>query len=109
MERIPRSEGRFNKNLTASVRYNEKVFSCITKNVSKSGVYLEAINFILNSNRQVSISIVGEDTLYKLTGEIIWNHDIQEDSGRGSIAGLGIKITDAPFEYLNFIEYQRYL
>ncbi|MEN8222755.1 MAG: PilZ domain-containing protein [Acidobacteriota bacterium] len=109
MDRIPRSEGRFKKNLTASVRYKERVFSCITKNISRTGIYLEAIGLNLNSDRNVSISLVGEDSLFKLGGEIIWNRSIPSEQGLESIEGLGIKITDAPSDYLNFVEYQRYL
>ena len=109
MDRIPRSEGRFKKNLTASVRYKERVFSCITKNISRTGLYVEAIGLDLNTDRNVSVSLVGEDSLFKLGGEIIWNKTIPCDEGLESIEGLGIKITDAPSDYLNFVEYQRYL
>ncbi len=109
MDRIPRSEGRFNKNLTASVRYKEKVFSCVTKNISRTGLYVEAIGLDLNSDRNVSISLVGEDSLFKLGGEIIWNRTIPCEPELASIEGLGIKITDAPTDYLNFVEYQRYI
>jgi len=109
MDRIPRSEGRFNKNLTASVRYKERVFSCITKNISRTGLYVEAIGLDLNSDREVSISLVGEDSLFKLGGEIIWNRTIPSGQGLASIEGLGIKITSAPTDYLNFVEYQRYI
>jgi len=109
MERIPRSEGRFNKNLTASLRYKDRVFSCITKNISRTGLYIEAIGINLNSERNVSISLVGEDSLFKLGGEIIWNRTIPCEPGLSSIEGLGIKITNAPSAYLNFVEYQRYI
>jgi len=109
MDRIPRSEGRFKKNLTASLRYKERVFSCVTKNISRSGIYLEAIGLDLNTDRNVQISIVGEDSLFKLGGEIIWNKTIPCEPGLSSIRGLGIRITDAPSDYLNFVEYQRYL
>ncbi len=109
MDRIPRSEGRFNKNLTASVRYKDRVFSCITKNVSRHGIYLEAIDLELDTDRSVFISLIGEDTLFKIIGEIIWNKTIPSEPGLSSIEGLGIRITDAPSEYLNFVEYQRYL
>lgn len=108
MDRIPRSEGRFNKNLTASVRYKDRVFSCITKNISRGGIYIEAIGLNLNSERVVSVSLIGENSLFKLGGEIIWNKTIPCDPGLSAIEGLGIKITDAPSEYLNFVEYQRY-
>jgi len=109
MDRIPRSEGRFNKNLTASIRYKDRVFSCVTKNISRTGLYIEAIGLNLNSERIVSVSLVGEDSLFKIGGEIIWNKTIPCEPGLSSIEGLGIKITDAPVDYLNFVEYQRYL
>lgn len=109
MDRIPRSEGRFNKNLTASIRYKDRVFSCVTKNISRTGLYIEAIGLNLNNDRNVSVSLVGEDSLFKLGGEIIWNKTIPCEPGLSSIEGLGIKITDAPVDYLNFVEYQRYL
>ena len=109
MDIIPRSEGRFKKNLTASVRYKDRVFSCVTKNISRSGLYVEAIGLNLNSDRNISISLVGEDSLFKLGGEIIWNRNIPCEPGLSSIEGLGIKITNAPSDYLNFVEYQRYI
>ena len=71
MERIPRAEGRFNKNLTASVRYNDRVFSCITKNISRKGIYLEAIGLNPDTERKVAISLVGDNSLFNLAGEII--------------------------------------
>ncbi len=108
MDRIPRSEGRFNKNLTASLRYKDRVFSCVTKNISRTGIYIEAIGIDLNTDRNVLISLVGDDSMFKLGGEIIWNRTIPCEPGLASIEGLGIKITDAPPDYLNFVEYQRY-
>lgn len=109
MDRIPRSEGRFKKNLTASIRYEDRVFSCVTKNISRTGIYIEAIGLNLNSERNVSVSLVGDDSLFKLGGEIIWSRTIPCEPGLSPIEGLGIKITDAPSDYLNFVEYQRYL
>jgi hypothetical protein len=109
MERIPRSEGRYNKNLTASVRYNDRVFSCITKNISRKGLYLEAIGLNLDTERKVTISLVGDNNLFKMNGEIVWNRLIPCDPGLSAIRGLGIKITEVPPEYVNYVEYQGYL
>jgi len=108
MERIPRSETRYERNLTASARYGEKVFSCITKNISKSGIYLEAIGFELDFDRNITISVVGDDTLFELKGDIIWNKTISSEQGLSTIVGLGIKLTEAPSEYLNYIDYLKY-
>ena len=109
MERIPRAEGRFNKNLTASVRYNDRVFSCITKNISRKGIYLEAIGLNPDTERKVAISLVGDNSLFNLAGEIIWSRTIPCEPGLSAIRGLGIRITEVPPEYINYVEYQRYL
>ncbi len=108
MERIPRSETRYEKNLTASIKYEDKVFSCITKNISKSGIYLEAIGFDLKTERDISISIVGDDTLFELKGEVIWSRMISAEPSLSKIVGLGINLTEVPPEYLNYIDYLKY-
>ena len=103
-----RIEKRVLKNLTISVRYDEKVYSGITQNISKNGLYIETIGLPLNPNIDISIIIAGEDALYRLEGEIVWEKKIKSGSVGESLNGLGVKLISVPSEYINLVEYEKH-
>lgn len=104
-----RIEDRIPKSITVSVRYNEKVYSGITQNISKNGLYIETIGLPFDRSNDISIILAGDKALYRLEGEIKWNKKITSLSVEESLNGLGVKLISVPADYINFIEYQKHL
>jgi len=75
-----------------------------TSNISKHGMYIESesarayeheILLMLNANEQV----------FRLRGEVRWRMEAPAPGHGGKIIeGMGVKIVDAPQEYLNLVE-----
>ncbi len=103
-----RGELRLNYCLTINVKYNGQVFSGITQNISKNGMYIEAIDIKSSIDQELSIIAAVERSLYQLRGEIAWIKNLPIKTTKKSIQGIGIKLTEAPAEYLNYIEYLKY-
>lgn len=104
-----RIEERVLESLTVSVRYNEKVYSGITQNLSKNGLYIETIGLPISHGKDISIMLAGDEALYRLEGEIMWNKNLTFGNIEESLNGIGVKLISAPSEYLNFIEYKKHL
>ena len=75
----------------------------LTKNISKFGMQINS-NKKLKEHHEIIVSIAVPGEVFDLKGEVIWcrEADNKDDNVPDSI---GIKITEAPLEYLNYIEY----
>ncbi len=103
-----RVEPRLNYCLTINVKYKGHVFSGITQNISKNGMYIEAIDIKSSKDQELSIIAAVERSLYQLRGEIAWIKNLPINTTKKSLQGIGIKLTEAPAEYLNYIGYLKY-
>lgn len=103
-----RGELRLNYCLTINIKYNGRVFSGITQNISKNGMYIEAIDIKSSKDQELSIIAAVERSLYQLRGEIAWIKNLPIKTTKKSLQGIGIKLTEAPVEYLNYIEYLKH-
>jgi len=103
-----RGEPRLNYSLTVNIKYNGQVFSGITQNISKSGMYVEAIDIKSAKSQELSIVAAVERNLYRMEGEIAWTRNLPIRASKKSIQGIGIKLIEAPSEYLNHVEYLKY-
>jgi hypothetical protein len=103
-----RGEPRLNHSLTVNIRYNGQVFSGITQNISKSGMYIEAIDIKSSKSQELSIVAAVDRNLYRMKGEIAWTRNLPIKASKKSMQGIGIKLVEAPTEYLNYVEYLKY-
>lgn len=103
-----RVEPRLNYCLTINVKYEDQVFSGVTQNISKSGMYIEAIDIKSSKKQELSIIAAVERNLCQLRGEIVWIKNLPIKTTKKSLQGIGIKLTEAPAEYLNHIEYLKH-
>ena len=104
-----RTEERIMSNLTTNVRYEGNVYSGEIQNISKQGMYIEAIGITIKKSPEILILLAAEKSLYKLKGEIRWSKTLRCRSDEKSLYGMGIKITEAQSEYLNYVEYLKHL
>jgi len=108
MKSNKRGDPRLNYSLTVNIKYNGQVFSGITQNISKSGMYIEAIDIKSAKSQELSIVAAVERNLYRMEGEIAWTRNLPIKAAKKSIQGIGIKLIEAPTEYLNYVEYLKY-
>ena len=101
-----RRENRLNKKLMVS--FDDEGFDTLglTDNISKFGMRIDS-NKMVPQHQEVIVSIAVPGEVFELKGEVMWCNEAedQEDSIPDSI---GIKITEAPAEYLNYIEYVKH-
>ena len=98
-----RRNPRLNKRLMVS--FSENGFSGLglTSNISKDGLCVASkAEFAGNAEVTVSIAVPGE--ILDLKGEVIWCKESNDrDNDVSDI--IGIRITEAPPEYLNYVEH----
>lgn len=78
----------------------------LTQDLSKGGMNISA-EVELPARREITLSIAVPGEIFQVKGEVMWCKDSGEkdDSIPESI---GIKIVEAPAEYLNFVEFLRH-
>jgi hypothetical protein len=103
-----RTEERVPSILTISLKYDDRIFSGITQNISKNGIYIEAIEMNSSKNREISIMVAAEKNLYQLKGEIMWTHPLSDKTSEKSLTGIGIKLSEVSAGYLNYVEYLKH-
>lgn len=90
------------------VGFNDSGFDglAMTENISREGLCIESdIEFPPHKEIILSVAVPGE--IFSLRGEVVWykaSGDIEDD-----IPDLmGIRLTETPAEYLNYVEYIRH-
>lgn len=104
-----RVEVRIPSNLTANVRYLGNVHSGEVRNISKRGLYLEAIDITIGTEQNIQIWLAVENELFTLNGDVVWFKALPCKSSQNTLHGIGIRIHEAPAEYLNHVEYLKHL
>ncbi len=102
-----RKEKRLDKSLLAYSDSNGADLLGVISNISKNGIFIVTDKiFEINSEISFVLAVYGES--YPLKGEVMWFRR-QEDQSPGSPPpGIGIRITEAPVEYLNYVELTKY-
>jgi Tfp pilus assembly protein PilZ len=101
-----RKDERLQKKLMVSLDDEGADTLGLTKNISKYGMRVNS-NKKLQEHREIIVSIAVPGEVFNLKGEVIWckESSTKDDNIPDSI---GIKITEAPAEYLNYIEYLKH-
>ncbi len=78
----------------------------LTKDLSKSGINISA-EVELPAKREITLSIAVPGEIFQVKGEVMWCKD-SGDEKNNVPESIGIKIVEAPPEYLNFVEFLRH-
>jgi hypothetical protein len=79
----------------------------VSANISKNGLFVES-PYIITQDSEVSLAIGIANELFKIKGEVRWSKNPEDKFPENIPAGMGIRITEAPVEYLNYVEYVRH-
>lgn len=101
-----RKDKRIEKKFIVSFNKEESDELGVTRNLSRSGVCIDS-ETIPSMRKEVAIDIAVPGEIFHLKGEVIWCKE-PEDKNDTVPDSIGIKITEAPVEYLNFVEYIRH-
>ena len=77
-----------------------------TSNISKGGMYIES-DSSRSFDRAITMMLAADDRVFKLKGEVRWRMESPTPGNHTKVTeGMGVRIVDAPPEYLNFVEYR---
>lgn len=102
-----RIEKRLEKSLLAYSDGDGDALLGVISNISKNGIYIET-NTVAEAESEISFVLAVYNELYHLKGEVRWTKRPEETSPEDIPPGMGIRITEAPVEYLNYVEYIKY-
>ncbi len=107
MENEKRKEKRIDKNLLVYADDGDIDLLGVSSNISKHGIFIESPNPATVSD-EISLVIAVNNELYKLKGEILWIKGPGDSQKIHLPTGLAIRITEAPAEYINYVEYLKH-
>jgi Tfp pilus assembly protein PilZ len=101
-----RNDKRVNKKFMVS--FDEKGFDNLglTENLSNRGLCIKTKKEI-ESSTEILLSIAVPGDIFNLKGEVVWCKG-SENTSDAIPESIGIKITEAPAEYLNFVEFMKH-
>jgi PilZ domain-containing protein len=99
-------ESRINKKLMVSFSENGYDGLGLTQNISKYGMCI-ASEIEIQSPREILLSIAVPGEVLNLKGEVVWCRELDGNS-HNIPDQLGIKILEAPVEYINYVEFVKY-
>ena len=103
-----RIEKRIRKKLLVNINGDDFIELAITSDISKNGLFIESAN-VIPLNKEILIMLKTNDDLFNLKCEVKWikrpSKLFFKDKKSG---GMGMKIIEAPAEYLNYVAYTKY-
>ena len=102
-----RSIPRIYRNFLAFTNVKSPEFFGVISNISKRGFFIESLKNI-SPGCEISLFISIQNELYKIKGEVRWTKNSNQYSNNRTLYRMGIKVTEAPADYLNYIEYLKY-
>ena len=78
----------------------------MTENISREGMCVES-DIEFPTHREIILSIAVPGEIFSLKGEVVWYKELGE-KGVDVPDLLGIRLTETPPEYVNYIEYIRH-
>jgi Tfp pilus assembly protein PilZ len=107
MYSIKRIEKRIKKNLLVYRDNGSFELLGVSANISKNGLFIES-PYTIALDGEILLAVAIEKELFKIKGEIKWLKTTDDKYPEHIPAGMGIRITEAPAEYLNYVEYIRH-
>ncbi len=102
-----RNEKRLDKSLLAYTDSNDADLLGVVANISKNGTFI-VTDKIFDVDSEISFVLAVYNEIYHLKGEIRWTRRLEDQSLGHLPTGIGIRITEASVEYLNFVELTKY-
>lgn len=99
-----RLDRRVDKKLMINLNNNGVDILGLTSNLSKHGMCCMTSEIELPKSHEIALSIAVPGEIFTLKGEVVWCKRSSENGGIIPDA-IGIRITEAPSEYLNYIEF----
>lgn len=107
MQSLKRIEKRVKKNLLVYRNNGGFELLGVSANISKNGLFIES-PYTIDIASEILLAIAIDKELYKIKGEIRWIKTTNDKYPEHIPAGMGIRITEAPADYLNYVEYMRH-
>jgi hypothetical protein len=104
MNNTRRIEKRVKKNLLVYRDNGGFELLGVSANISKNGLFIES-PYTVDIDSELLLAVAVDKELFKLKGEIRWFKTTEDEFPEHIPAGMGIRITEAPAEYLNYVEY----
>lgn len=79
----------------------------ITSNISDQGLCVLS-HIPLPENREIRVNLAIEDKIYEIKGQVIWTKFPFDKGDEKVMRGAGIKITHAPEDYHNYVDFFYY-
>lgn len=98
-----RSETRLDKKLLVNVGIKGFESMGLISNISQNGMFITTTE-ALPVHTEVSLLVGIADETFPLKGEVMWSHKAPETRPADIPGETGIKITDAPAQYLEYVE-----
>jgi hypothetical protein len=108
MNSTKRIEKRVEKNLLVYRDNGDFELLGVSANISKYGLFIES-PYTIDIDSELLLAVAVEKELFKVKGEIRWFKSPDDEYPEHIPAGMGIQITEAPAEYLNYVEYLKHL
>ncbi len=102
-----RIEKRLRKSLLAYSNGEASNLLGVISNISRTGLFLETRN-VFDPDSHISFVLAVYNDRYELEGEVMWSKRPGEVQPKDIPHGMGIRIVDAPQEFLNYVEYIKY-
>ena len=102
-----RIEKRLEKSLLAYSDGDGSDLIGVISNISKNGIFIET-RTVEEPDSEISFVLAVYNELYHLKGEVRWTKHPEDPLPEDIPPGMGIRITEAPVEYLNYVEYIKY-
>ncbi len=102
-----RIEKRLEKSLLAYADSDGSELMGVISNISKNGIYIET-KTAARLDSEISFVLAVYNELYHLKGEVRWAKSPADRFPEDIPPGMGVRITEAPVEYLNYVEYIKY-
>jgi len=99
-----RKEKRVDKKLMVNLADQGVDVLGLTSNLSKYGICCVSSEIEIPVHQEILLSIAVPGEIFNVKGEVVWCKRSGE-TGSNVPDAIGIKITEAPSEYLNYIEY----
>lgn len=102
-----RVEDRIYKKLVVS--FGESGFELLglTENISRGGMFVES-HVLYPLDKEISLMVALSQNIFTIKGVVKWVKSVSDKLEQEVYGGMGIKITEAPIEYFNYVEYSGY-
>ena len=79
----------------------------VSANISRNGLFIES-PYTISPDSEISLALAIDNELFKVKAEVRWTKGPEDKFPPHIPAGMGVRLTEAPAEYMNYVEYTKY-